>query len=155
METQNKPVSFRLVKIQTEQFATFDGVFNNQKEVEVLTDASYGANIEGKTIFCKISHNFKNIEGNTFIKIALTCIFEIQPADWTRIISEDKTVLTLPKDLCIHMAMLAIGTARGVLHAKTEGTAFNIHVLPTINTLEMIPGDLTINLTPDNHGQTS
>jgi hypothetical protein len=152
METQNKPVNFRLVKIITNQFATFDDAFDGQRDIEVITDASYGASIEGKTVFCIISHNFKNTEGSAFIKVALTCIFEIEPDDWARIISDDKTILTLPRDLCIHMAMLAIGTARGVLHSKTEGTSFNMHVLPTINTLDMIPSDLIINFTPDNNG---
>jgi hypothetical protein len=155
METQNKPVSFRLVKIMTDQFATFDDAFDDKKEVEVQTDASYGANIEGRTVFCKISHNFKNITGSTFIKIGLTCIFDIEPTDWEGLFSIDKSSLILPRDLCIHMTMLAIGTARGVLHSKTEGTPFNIHVLPTINTLDMIPGDLLINFTPNAHGQAS
>lgn len=155
METQNKSVSFRLVKIITDQYATFEDAFDSQKEVEVQTDASYGASIESRTVFCKISHNFKNISGSPFIKIGLICIFDIDPADWEGLFSIDKNNLTLPRDLCIHMAMLAIGTARGVLHSKTEGTPFNIHVLPTINTLAMIPGDLIINFTPDIHGQAS
>jgi hypothetical protein len=155
METIYTPVNFRLVKIITDQFATFDFTTDENKEVQVLTDAAYGASLDDKTIFCQTSHSFKDFTGNTFIKIVLTCIFEIHTDDWSRIISEDKTILTLPKELCIHMAMLTIGTVRGVLHCKTEGTPFNIHVLPTINTLDMIPSDLVINFIPDTHGQTS
>ena len=33
---------------------------------------------------------------------------------------------------------MTIGTTRGILHAKTEGTCFNKYVLPTINVTEII-----------------
>lgn len=145
METNINPISFRLTKIKTDQFATLEDVFDSNKPVEVVTDAQYGANVDLKTIFCKLSHNFKNTGGSPFIKIDLTCIFEIEPSDWDKLYSINRGSLKLPRDLCIHMAMLTIGTARGVLHSKTEGTSFNSQILPTINTLEMITSDLLIN----------
>ncbi|MPN63841.1 hypothetical protein SDC9_211608 [bioreactor metagenome] len=52
-------------------------------------------------------------------------------------------VLLVPKNFMQHLAVITIGTARGILHAKTENTPFNQYVLPTINVSEMIKDDVT------------
>lgn len=38
--------------------------------------------------------------------------------------------------------MLTIGTARGVLHSKTENTTFNQFLLPTLNVNELVQKDV-------------
>ncbi len=53
----------------------------------------------------------------------------------------DINTLIVPKGLLCHLAMLTVGTSRGILHAKTEGTCFNKYVLPTINVTEIIKED--------------
>ena len=37
-----------------------------------------------------------------------------------------------------HLSAISIGTARGILHAKTENTAYNKYFLPTININELV-----------------
>lgn len=59
--------------------------------------------------------------------------------------AESKT-LTVPKGFLCHLAMLTVGTSRGILHAKTEGTCFNKYVLPVINVTEIIKGDASFSL---------
>ena len=51
-------------------------------------------------------------------------------------------IYKLPSGFVCHLAMLAIGTARGVLHAKTENTLFNKYLIPTINVAELIKDDI-------------
>jgi hypothetical protein len=46
--------------------------------------------------------------------------------------------------------MLTVGTARGVLHAKTENTKYNRYVLPTINVASMIKNDAVFNFGNEN-----
>ena len=41
-----------------------------------------------------------------------------------------------------HLIVLTIGTVRGILHAKTEGTKYNSYILPTINVAELIKTDI-------------
>lgn len=53
--------------------------------------------------------------------------------------------LVIPKGFLRHLAMLTVGTSRGILHAKTEGTCFNKYVLPTINVTLIIKEDATFN----------
>jgi hypothetical protein len=40
--------------------------------------------------------------------------------------------------------MHTVGTIRGILHCKTEGTPFNALILPPINVSEMVTGDLEL-----------
>ena len=43
------------------------------------------------------------------------------------------------------MATIATGTARGIIHAKSEGTVLSAIILPPINLIEAIKDDLPIN----------
>ena len=40
--------------------------------------------------------------------------------------------------------MIAVGTARGILHAKTEATKFNQFLIPPINVVELIKDDIIL-----------
>ena len=51
-------------------------------------------------------------------------------------------VVKVSKGFMQHIAMLTVGTTRGILHAKTEGTCFNKYVLPAINVAELIKDDV-------------
>ena len=42
------------------------------------------------------------------------------------------------------MATIVVGTVRGIIHAKTEGTVLNAIVLPPINLTEIIKDDILI-----------
>lgn len=42
--------------------------------------------------------------------------------------------------------MLTIGTARGVLHSKTESTPFNSFLLPTLNVNELVKKDVVFKI---------
>jgi len=41
-----------------------------------------------------------------------------------------------------HLSVMTVGTARVVLHTKTEGTFFNRFLLPTINVPELVTDDI-------------
>jgi hypothetical protein len=51
---------------------------------------------------------------------------------------------TLPKSIATHFVVLAVGTLRGVLHAKVENTFLNGFLMPTINVTEMVKEDIRI-----------
>jgi hypothetical protein len=50
--------------------------------------------------------------------------------------------ITFPQNFVCHMAMLTVGTSRGILHSKTENTIFNSYILPTTNVKEIISSDV-------------
>ena len=56
-------------------------------------------------------------------------------------LEQESNLLKVPKGFLSHLAVLTIGTTRGILHAKTEGNCFNKYVLPAINVTEIIKED--------------
>ena len=55
----------------------------------------------------------------------------------------------VPVEFLRYMATIVTGTARGIIHAKTENTVLNATVLPPINLVEGIKNDLVINVKRD------
>lgn len=71
--------------------------------------------------------------------------FQIDENSWKSFEIKDGKLI-LPQGFATHLLVFTLGTLRGVLHAKTENTEFNKYFLPTINTTEMIQGDLELGL---------
>ena len=76
--------------------------------------------------------------------IQISCFLKIEDSAWESFKLNNQ--ITFPKDFIAHMAMITVGTSRGVLHSKTEGTIFNKYILPTINVAKMIPEDITFDI---------
>ena len=136
-------IGFLLSGIVTEQFATFDDSFKKDEPVELSTGLKFGVDDENQTISVTVSIQFMQNK-NPFLKLDAACHFQIIDSAWKKFISKDKIII--PQYLITHLAVLAVGTTRGVLHAKTENTPFNSFMLPTINVKEMIDEDLVIEI---------
>ena len=83
-------------------------------------------------------------EKSPFLLLEIGCHFEIIKEHWNTIFNSNTNELKLSKELARHLVMLTVGTLRGVLHAKTENTPFNMFLFPTINVTEMVKEDVTI-----------
>lgn len=136
---ENKNIRFSLVKISTDQFAIIPGSFMIGDAVNLKTSLQFGADKENKIISIKASFQFEQ-QTIPFLIIEASCFFKIEPNDWNTFILESEVIV--PKSIITHFAMLTVGTVRGILHAKTEGTNFNGFVIPTINITELVTGDI-------------
>jgi hypothetical protein len=58
--------------------------------------------------------------------------------NWNTYYNPEKQSVLLPANFARHLAMITVGTTRGVLHAKTEKTEFSKFIIPTINLEEII-----------------
>ena len=83
-------------------------------------------------------------EDTPLLILELSCYFEIREEDWNQLIEGNR--ITIPRSLLAHFGVHAIGTARGVLFCKTEGTAFSTFILPPLNVAEKITEDITLEL---------
>ena len=76
----------------------------------------------------------------------IACHFKIVDDAWESFKNKDKTKLTIPVGFIRHLIMLTIGTARGVLHSRTENTPFNDFLMPTINVTEIVKSGVAFDL---------
>jgi hypothetical protein len=139
MDSNSKTVGFKLLKVTTEQFATIEECFNDKEKVKLGANLRFAANDKSRTIGIFSELRF-NCQQKVFLVIEAGCHFQIQSPSWETMIKDNN--LTVPKGFMQHLAVITIGTARGILHAKTEGTPFNRFVLPTINITELVKQDV-------------
>ncbi|MEZ4851160.1 MAG: hypothetical protein R3B93_21610 [Bacteroidia bacterium] len=139
-------ITYRLNKINTEQFAIIDKVFDGDLEgVSIEAGLGFAIDFEGQGI--KITPNFQfKKDGKPFIIIQISCEFTIMDDSWETITEKkqiDRDKINLPRDFMKHLTGICFGVARGVLHTKTEQTIYNQFILPDIDIEEIIEGDIT------------
>lgn len=140
-------IPFRLIKINTEQFATVESAYPTSGEdngIETVSGFSISVSPSDKLIKCGINLAFEN-KNTAFIILNINCEFLINEQGWQYFQKKEGEV-EIGKEFAQHMAVLTTGTARGILHAKTENTKFNKYVLPTLNLTEIFTENLIIKL---------
>jgi hypothetical protein len=140
-----KKIGFNLVGIDTKEFATFEESFdsNNIENIDLNINIGFQLSDNLDIINCVFTINFLQKE-NVLIKLKLSCTFSIDESTLKSFKKDNKIIF--PKPLMSHFGVITVGAARGVLHAKTDGSIFNDLVLPTVNLTEMITEDIVFEI---------
>lgn len=144
METKPTTISFSLKKLTTEQFAIIEDSYSETANIRLATNIRSGADQDQKMIAVFSSFIFE-ADTKPFLIIEAGCHFQIAESEWNTMLAKDTNTLTVPKGFMSHLAMLTVGTTRGILHAKTEGSCFNKFLIPPINVAEMFSADTVFN----------
>lgn len=139
MKTEN--ILFKLKKIKTEQFATIPDVEIGE-EIGIAAGIEFGIEKETNTILCTVSFNFES-KKEKFIILKVLCEFTLPEDAIQNSYQSDEKKYIFPPEFMQHLGVITVGTARGILHAKTEGTKFNNFFLPTVNLKEMVTGEVS------------
>ena len=146
MDKKNSQISFSFKGIKVEQFALLEESYGPTKEeVKLGTELQFKVEQSNKQIGVFASFEFSQAK-NAFLKIVVSCHFKIQEESWISLSKLEEQKITIPKGFLIHLAMLTVGTSRGVLFAKTEGTVFSKFIIPTVDVTKMILEDVAINV---------
>lgn len=138
---EEKKIEFQLIGIKTVEFATFENDFVADGEFMVNTNLNYSFHVEDKVVIVNAKFIYL-CNGKPVIVIAVNFYFNLR--QWDEYYNETEKTLTVLKNLAQHIAVITIGTTRGILHTKTEGTLLNSLLLPSINVLELVPNDIII-----------
>lgn len=135
-------VRFRMSKINVEQFAILkDSAPQGEITVGLEVELKQAAQVEMVGIGASFSFEYS---GERFMVLKVFCGFQINPEDWASCTNEG--IVTIPKNTMDYLLSQTVGVSRGILHCKTEGTAFNHIVLPPLNVSDIIKEDVTFNL---------
>lgn len=134
-----KQIGFKIAGIKTDQFAVIEDNFVDRKKNNLITDLEFKANKETHQIVASATFTFKSAK-KPFLILQISCHFIVSDESWNNCLQG--STATFPKDFMTHLVVLTVGTARGILHSKTEGTAFNRFLLPTINVNELVTEDI-------------
>ena len=134
-----KSIPYRISHIETVQFALFPDNFQNGKEVRVNTNCGYNVRSDIQQVRNIINVNY--LQDDKLLMVAeLACYYDIAPEGVESIKAEGK----IPVDFLRYMGSISVGTIRGLIHAKTEGTVLNPVVLPPVNLEEAIKDDMAL-----------
>lgn len=148
MKKSTTQVSFSLLGIKTEQFAIFEEYYSPKKDVNLETILQFKIDKYNKQIGVFLGFNY--IQGKQiFLKIMVSCHFRIKENSWNGLVLAKEGILKVPRGFLAHLAMITIGTCRGVLFAKTEGTPFSKYIIPTINVEDIVKEDFSFDLSAE------
>ena len=138
-----KQIGFLMRQIRVNQFAILadevpSGVIPVEFGIQFKTDTV------GKWIAVAFKAQYMN-ESVPLLLLETQCDFQVKPEDWDSLANDGK--LIFPVAVLRHIALHTVGTARGILFCKTEGTAFSRFILPPINLESMLNEELIIPLT--------
>lgn len=141
----------RLLKVTTDQFFVSDdlaAIFaNKDKELLMSNGIEFGIDVSKAMIGCRFKFEIyekHEKEGKLLLLIEAGTHFKMEREDCDKLYSKKKNTFTVPVTAATMMVTVAVGTARGILHAKTEGTDFNGIFVPLID--PVLNEDLIIDL---------
>ena len=143
MENTNKTIGFGIAQINTEQFAILPEAYKESEPSQIRHELIFAIDKENKRVQVQKKARFHNLEyDNPFIIIEVSCLFLINDKDWEKILIPESGSIILPRDFGVHLAMLVVGTLRGILHTRTENTIFNQFIFPPTDVLALVPNDV-------------
>ena len=129
-------IPFRIRQIKTLQFAMFPDLFISGKEVTVESEFSFGVNNNVSDIRCVTKFSYIQ-EEKLLLTTEIHTFFAVSEEGGKQISEQGR----LEVGFLRYLATIATGTARGIIHTKTENTSLNPVVLPPINLVSAIKDD--------------
>ena len=121
-------IYYSFIKLNLAQFATFE--FNPGELLPIELSSSFGFAYSFEDgIVCCTSDITLNQGSAPVLKAELNSYFKLQPESVLEITDDDGSLI-LPVSLMTQFASLCYGSMRGVIYAKTMGTALENMVLP-------------------------
>ena len=140
-------IRFKLVDISTNEFAILEESYSDGEDAQMSTFVKFGHDIEQRVLGANLKFQFEQNE-KPFLVISATCSFQLEEEAWNSLLDEDGEKIVIPEGFASHMAVITVGTIRGILYEKTKETPFKDYIIPPINLTELIQEDVDIELMP-------
>ncbi len=133
------PIQFQLLRIEVPQFAILankpvNGPFRVNFDINFATSKERVIKCTFKIVYLK--------EAELVTQLVVDTIFSIAEESWEEMKKDGKIVI--PTGFLQHLAVISLGTARGIQYAKTEAAGLNNDLIPLINLTEIITSDLVV-----------
>lgn len=144
-KTENT-IGFIIHKIETKQFAILSEELD-ESELTITSGVAFGIDEDNRIIRAMFKYEFIS-KDKVILILEVYVDFQIEEKCFGKQI-KIKDSLVIPKDFATHLAMIAVGTARGILHEKTNGTKLNEFLMPPIDLTASIDEDIAFKFEND------
>lgn len=132
-------IPYKIERIDTTQFAIFPDKYINGENVSVEMDMTFSTSETISPIKNVTSIRYKQND-DILLVLEIACSFTISEEGLENLRKSGK----IPVEFLRYMGTFSVGIARGVIHARTEGTVLNPVILPPANVNDSIKEDLPI-----------
>lgn len=123
-----KEILYQFISMTLVQFATFEDCYvEDDEDIEITNKFQFSYNFDENVMCCTSSVSMSK-ESRIFLKADLASYFGIEPSS-AESLKESEDFIA-PSELLAQFASLTYGSIRGVIFAKTMGTALNNIILP-------------------------
>ncbi|MBS7230932.1 hypothetical protein KHA90_07835 [Flavobacterium psychroterrae] len=139
-------VQLQLLKLTTEQFFHAESITSkvDKTGLSISNSLEYGLDISKLATGCIYKFELIKDDGNVpVLVLEVGAHFKIDEKSFDKLFDKKENTFTLPFATVCLMLSVAVGAARGFLHAKTEGTNINVSI-PIFDPETIITGDLII-----------
>lgn len=134
----NPQFSFKYIGITDEQFAVFPKHFQlDSPRTDINIQLRFSGDFSIRSVGCEFIVDFASPQHPTFLRCAITCIFQFGEASWSERLSENKDFVTLEESIFMHFAAFTAGTIRGVLHVRQQNSTVSA-ILPPVNVVPLV-----------------
>jgi hypothetical protein len=142
-EKKELHIKFRIQRIETLQFAVLKDEITEDR---LSYSVRFGFGIDPEAFLVRSTFHYELLsEGNAVLLIEVAVDFAIDADCFKKeFFKEDK--LFIEKDFAGHLAVIAVGTTRGILHEKTKETKLSAFLIPTVNVAQQITEDVFIDM---------
>ena len=134
-------IPFRIFKIENEPIVLHADLVEKLSDMEFGFQVSFNGNLKDRVVGCKTDYVFKQ-KDTEVSALTVYCYFMIEEGYVKSNTKNGKMVID--KDFLRYLATISVGTARGIQHAKTQGTILNSLVIPPINLMNLEIKDFTL-----------
>lgn len=132
-------IPYKIEKIETTQFAIFPDKVVNGAEVSIEVNSGFSFGDDLSPLKNVTSVQYK--QGDALILVLeIVCYYALSDDGQEAL----RKVGKIPADFLRYIGSFSIGIARGVIHARTDGTVLSPIILPPVNLNETIDKDLVI-----------
>lgn len=132
-------IAFRIHRIETLQFAILIDTIDSE-ELTISSGFGFGIDPDDCLLRSTFKYEFQSEQKPALI-LEVAVDFAIEPESFSQNLKNEANYI-IPKHMANHLAMITVGTARGILHEKTNGTDLNKYLIPTIDITESIREDV-------------
>jgi len=133
-------LGFQFASIKVNQFAILSEDFKSAATLATESNIDFQLYDTDKMVECIFDFVFK-VKKEIGLKLNVSCFFKIEDSRWLEFEIEQDMKYQIPKGLLQHWGVLTIGTTRGILHAKTEGSKYHNYIMETINLVDILGED--------------
>lgn len=135
---KSQTVPFRLVAITTEDFSTVKSNFQSD-DINIGINLAVDVQVNAADYIVAMATRFE-FHQNTqpILTLESICHFQVDDKYWPQFVKDES--LVIPANLLTHFLVLAVGTARGIIHAKRPMWLQGL-ILPTLDVSKLIIED--------------